>query len=155
MLRTSSGGLGQEWEYDIMLFLLGVLLCVNILYCVFFCVLFCVTLVVSFFQKLNCFWFEFVFWLCFLVSYYFFFRLGNRRQKNELSNFKLVQSGLGTVGFLFLVMLLVYGLWYLGNCVGQFSLIYFLSNRVKEKLETCYRLCELFLVKTQNLKTLF
>ena len=79
-----SGGLGQEWEYDVMLFLLGVLLCVNILFCVFSGF----SLVVSFFKN------QIVFGLGlsfdFLVSYYFFLRLGNRLQKNKLSSFKLM-----------------------------------------------------------------
>ena len=54
----------------------------------------------------------------FLVFCCFFFRLVNSLQKNSLSSFKLVYSGFGTVGFLFLLMMLVYGLWYLVSCIG-------------------------------------
>ena len=46
-----------------------------------------VTLVVSFFQKSNCFWFGFV--LRLFLFYYFFLRLYNSLQKNKLSSFKL------------------------------------------------------------------
>ena len=50
-----SGGLGQEGEYDFVLVFKGVL------FCVYFCVLlFFVSLVVSFSQKSNCFWYGFV-----------------------------------------------------------------------------------------------
>ena len=71
ILRTSySGGLGQEWEYDCMLFLGEALLCDNVL-CWFFSGLSYVTSVVSFFQKSNCFWFGFAFatFLCFVISF--------------------------------------------------------------------------------------
>ena len=54
----------------------------------------------------------------FFVFYYFFLRLYNSLQKNKLSSFKLGLSGLGTVGFLFLVMLLFYDLWCLVSCIG-------------------------------------
>ena len=54
----------------------------------------------------------------FFVFYDFLFRLYNSLQKNKLSSFKLRESGLGTVGFLFLVMLLFYDLWCLVSCVG-------------------------------------
>ena len=60
----------------------------------------------------------------FFVFYYFFLRLYNSLQKNKLSSFKLGKSGLGTVGFLFLVMLLFYDLWCLVSCVGWFGLVY-------------------------------
>ena len=54
----------------------------------------------------------------FFVFYYFFLRLYNNLQKNKLSSFKLGYSCLGTVGFLFLVMVLFYDLWCLVSCVG-------------------------------------
>ena len=83
-----SGGLGQEWEYDIMLFLLGVLLCVNILYCNFSLVFLVFLWLAPFFKN------QIVFGLGlsseFFVSYYFFLRLGNRLQKNKFASFKLV-----------------------------------------------------------------
>ena len=69
-----------------------------------------------FFQKSNCFWYGFVLRLfCVLL---FLLRFYNSLQKNKLSSFELGLSGLGTVGFLFLVMLLFYNLWCLVSCVG-------------------------------------
>ena len=63
-----SGGLGQEWEYDFMLFLGEVLLLDNLL-CRVYVGLSYVTLVVSFFQKSNCFWYGFVFRLFFVLFF--------------------------------------------------------------------------------------
>ena len=54
-----SGGLGQVWEYDFVLFFYGVLFCVNFL-CYIFSGFSFVSLVVSFSQKSKCFWFGFV-----------------------------------------------------------------------------------------------
>ena len=69
-------------------FFLGVLLCGNILYCVFFLVFLVLLWLCPFFKNQIVFSLGFSF--DFLVSYYFFLRLGNRLQKNKLSSFKLV-----------------------------------------------------------------
>ena len=70
MLRTSfSGGLGQEWEYDFMLFLREVLLCNNIK-CWFFLV-FLMLLWLCPFSKIKLFlvWVCLTTFLCFIIFF--------------------------------------------------------------------------------------
>ena len=71
MLRTSfSCGLGQEWEYDCMLFLLEVLLCDNVL-CLFFFVFLIILWLCPFFKNQTVFGLGLScdFFLCFIISF--------------------------------------------------------------------------------------
>ena len=94
-----SGGLDQEGEYDFVLVFKGS--CFVLIFCyIIFCFPF-VSLVVSFSQKSNCFWFGFV--LRLFGVFCFFFRLGNSLQKNKLSKFQAGLIRFGYRGFSFLI----------------------------------------------------
>ena len=96
---------------------------------------FFVVLVLSFLQKSSCLiWFYVSTFGCFVLSCSDLKEVFKRIIYPVLS---WCSSSLGTVGFLFLVMLLGCGLW----CLVGFSwlvwnIIQFLSNRVKRKFES-------------------